>query len=206
MFRKISRFFNNVRHKKLIIAAVLIVGLLFVLAPLLLFVYSTNEGVQDVAEDTIGRQSDPDTSTSDATLLQIAESPSYYYGKTVQVKGQIEEMYSDTVFTITNMETYVDVLVATNEDTKQDQSTRRLYGDNRPIVIQGVLREYEGHEVEQEFGVTIPGTSEESTDTSPVIVADTLRATEEEKLRNLEWLSASRLIATKYVYVTIIFR
>lgn len=186
MFRKLSHFFNNIRHKKLIIAVVLIVGLLLVAAPLLLFVYSTNEGVQDVAENTVGRQPDPDTSTSDATLLLIAESPSDYYGKTVQVKGQIEEVYSDTVFTITNMETYVDVLVVTNEDTEQDQSVRQLYGDNRPIVIQGVLREYGGHEVEQEFGVTIPGTSEESTDTRPVIIADTLRAAEEEKLRNLE--------------------
>lgn len=183
MFDNASRFFSELRHNKIALALVVVAALVLISLPILAVIYSTTEGVQDVAENTADRQPDP---TTGIAILDIVENPSAYYGEDVRVQGRIDGLYNDRAFAVTNVETHEKLLVVTDDETEREQSPRQHYDDSQAVEVSGELREHSDQEIERKYGIESADLSGWPEETRPVLVADTLSATDDRELMNLE--------------------
>lgn len=106
----------------------------------------------------------------------IAKQPDQFYGRQVNVKAEVEEVYSGNIFTLDedSLAAATDVLVlAPRITTVNDDSTVIVHGTVRPMVVSEIQKQYSWFDPKS-LGPDVVAKLKDR----PVIIADSIRTAE----------------------------
>lgn len=132
---------------------------------------AANDVTNDVTE-TFDDATGNNTGEGDI-LSRIIDSPESYYGQQVTVSGEIQDLYNQRVFKISDQTVGDELLVITRQPLSEEQASEAeaLLEDNADVSATGTVRQFTTADVESEFGIDIPEAIETTYVNRPVLVA-----------------------------------
>lgn len=175
---------DNGRSTKLGILNVILFIIIIVLAVLLMMQLMNDDG--DTSVDT----TDPNTSdvvtvSPDADRLsRIVDAPEDFYGTRTVIEGEIQDVYSHRVFTISDQSVGDEILVVTRNplSNREVDEGEELFEDNADAQVIGEVRQFTVEAIEQEFGLDFPAELETAFSNRPIMVADFVQYSDQDAL------------------------
>lgn len=128
-------------------------------------------------EETASPANDQTQNQPESELSKVVDNPENYYKKQVTVEGEVQDVYTNRVFKISDEAIGDELLVITKEPLTAEQAAEaeELLGDNANVKVQGTVRELVLADIEREFDLDLSPELEVEFRNKPVLVADNVR-------------------------------
>lgn len=134
---------------------------------------------------TDGQNTEVVEGTSDTDRLsRITQNPATFYGTRTIIEGEIQDVYSDRVFTISDQTAGDELLVILRGSlsNRQADEGEELFEDNADAQVIGTVRQLVIAEVETDYGIDLDEEIEAEFESQPVMIGELVQYSDQDAL------------------------
>lgn len=161
-------------NRRFITLMIILVGIVLVAALIITWISNNDDDVIDETNETLSQVDVSDDDQESPMLDKIVDNPAAYYGQKVTVSGEIQDIYNQRVFKLSDQIIGDELLVVTQNPLteRQMEEGEEFFQDNANVTATGEIRQLVIADLETELNFDFPESIEVEYTNKPVLVAE----------------------------------
>lgn len=154
-----------------------VIAVLVVIAVLLLLAWFNDNDPNTNVDNADNNAAVEETQEAESQLNQILENPDAFIGEAVTVTAEIEDTYSNRVFSVSEDALGDELLVVARSPLTDDQTDQAatFLADNANVEVTGEVALLTVAEIERDFDLDFTADVEAEFENEPIIIASQIR-------------------------------